>query len=299
MKICTLTNCETDSKSKFLYLIPAGGTDRYCYWAETCQSSIRNIGRYNGDTLIATDRPDFFTFDNDKTKTKPIDMENTPQCNGSFFMYLKYLALTDYADDNCNINDYDYIITSDADILWVNNINPLLDFTVKNLKNKIGYFREDISQDRGWYSTGLKMDKDTFGLSQQGKGGITSGFYICCTSVYKKYMTRWKELTNHLSKTNSKIRDQHPFNCLIETGEFDAVELPSEYYGIPEYYLKQNMLDRHKEKINANNILHHIVGTSDINVHRRMKPYYFDLLKENNLPTEPYLYHPPVSYSSN
>jgi len=164
----------------------------------------------------------------------------------------------------------------------------MLSFANENLKNKIGYVRESLLQTEKFYLPAFEIEQKE--SLCQGKEGINAGFFICDASLFKKYMRIWGDAHKYFCSKNKKFikRNQSVFNYLIETGVFNSQELPKYYVEFPEYYLKKDMTSEYDKRINETNILYHIVGTSDRNVHKRMKYYYRQELKKANLPDRTY-----------
>lgn len=254
-------------KHKFLIYTSCGGKDRYCYWAQTLHDSLREIGGYDQDFIIFTDRKDFFKDKLNHRNTKIIDL-NLDQG-------WKYNHHRFNAHEFFNHNDYDYIIYLDSDIVCVNSFTPIMRFAQKNLHNKIGYIRERILQKNRYYNKTF----DLFNKSSlyKNKYGINAGFFICSSSVYSEYMYMWKNLYEKCVSMKKSLykTNQTMFNFLIENKDFEAVQLPDYYVEFPFYYLEKKQSNEYDKRIDVTtNILYHYTGICDENVHKRMKECY-------------------------
>lgn len=250
---------------KFLIFTSSGGDTRFNYWTQTLHNSLRNIGNYDQDFLIFTDNPAFFDpLVGPKTMIHEVKLAKSHEYNHFRFE----------ASNHIDLDKYDFIIYLDSDIVCVNDFTPILEFAEYELKGKIGYVRESIPQSSRYYRKVMELHKLQY--LYENKKGINAGTFICDAGLFADYMQIWKESHKKSVKEKRSLlaRNQGDFNYLIETEQFNALELPKYYVEFPLYYISKGHEDAFKLRINSRNILYHIVGVGNKKVHKFMKYYY-------------------------
>lgn len=190
-----------------------------------CIKSIRDLGKYNDDILIFTDSStDYDDLD--------VDIVNfSPQPNNIFNVVIMKARAREYFDSN----KYDSIMYMDTDIIAINNINKIFEYST----NQICFGEEFpynliVPVDEALRPHNPVLTKEE---SNQLKGvpRINSGLFVCDQSIYDEYMQIFENymLEYQHIKSETGERDQNYITTAIIREDINYQHLPHGWIEFP------------------------------------------------------------------
>lgn len=213
-------------KPNLIYLIAAGASDaRFYKCVQWCVHSLRKWGKFTDEILVITDQatPELVASIADRAKILQVDVASLHDSSHQRNDFEKFQVARLLIHQLVDLSAYQNVMYLDADILAVNDINPLFAQV-----NEFRYAREFQPMSAPMFSD-LLTDEE---LAQaKWHRAINSGTFVAPADYLPECLEQWKKILDESPDVH--CYDQTALNAAIFRKQFRAKPLPMFSIGYP------------------------------------------------------------------